>query len=53
MPTISVYGFDYDPFPDGHYIHPFHDWGCEYSLDEGKEHPDGEVSICLSVPIAI
>ncbi|KAF9789748.1 hypothetical protein BJ322DRAFT_1203235 [Thelephora terrestris] len=30
--------FEYDPFPDGHYIHPFHQ-GRYYSRSEGKEHP--------------
>ena len=36
---ISIYGFAYDPFPDGHYIHPFHELTWDYSEDEGKEHP--------------
>lgn len=39
MSTVSVYGFTYEPFPDGHYIHPFHGLAFEYSEDEGKEHP--------------
>ena len=41
-PTIMsmiAYGFAYDPFPGGHYIHPFHDQTYEYSEDEGKKHP--------------
>ena len=29
---------DYDPFPYGHYIHPFHQ-GQHYSREKGKEHP--------------
>jgi hypothetical protein len=29
----------YNPFPDGHYIHPFHDESWDYSPDEGREHP--------------
>ena len=39
MPPISIYGTTYDPFPDGHYIHPFHDQIWDYSGDDGKEHP--------------
>ncbi|KAF9789747.1 hypothetical protein BJ322DRAFT_554021 [Thelephora terrestris] len=31
-------GAEYDPFPDGHYIHPFHQ-GQFYFRKEGKEHP--------------
>ena len=29
----------YDPFPDGHYIHPFHELVWEYEDNGGKEHP--------------
>ena len=39
MSLTHVLGFDYDPFPDGHYIHPFHDRTWDYSEDEGREHP--------------
>ena len=39
MPRISTHGFAYDPFPRGHYIHPFHDDHGEYYEDEGREHP--------------
>ena len=38
-PHISLYGMPYNPFPDGHYIHPFHDQSRDYSSSEGKEHP--------------
>ena len=39
MPLVTAHGFIYDTFPDGHYIHPFHDQAWEYFEDEGKEHP--------------
>ena len=32
-------GSTYDPFPDGHYIHPFHNQTWDYSDDDGKEAP--------------
>ena len=31
------YAPTYDPFPGGHYVHPFLTW--EDSDNEGKEHP--------------
>jgi len=40
MPTtLLVYGFSYDTFPGGHYIHPFQGRTYGYLEDEGKEHP--------------
>lgn len=39
MSPISMYGFTYDLFPNGHYVHPFHDRIWEYTEDEGKEPP--------------
>jgi len=36
---LFIYGLSYDPFPGGHYIHPFHEKTYGYLEDEGKEHP--------------
>ena len=36
---VLIYGLNYDPFPGGHYIHPFHEKTHGYLEDEGEEHP--------------
>ena len=39
QPGIPLYGLTYDPFPGGHYIHPFHSGEWDHSSDKGKERP--------------
>ena len=36
---VRYYAPTYDPFPDGHYIHPFREQAWDDSDNEGKEHP--------------